>query len=150
MWKSFCQALKLDHLFKDPRYATLAGRCQSRSELAVEVTKATKQYGSKELETLLVAANVPCGRLMQIDQIIQDPHVQQRKIIAEIEDSQKRKVKLIKTPIFTCGEAPKVRRRPPLIGEHTSEILQEVGYSQEEIKKMLDKGVAIQAKASPE
>jgi formyl-CoA transferase/CoA:oxalate CoA-transferase len=114
------------------------------------VTKATKQYGSKELETLLVAANVPCGRLMQIDQIIQDPHVQQRKIIAEIEDSQKRKVNLIKTPIFTSGEAPKIRRRPPLIGEHTSEILQEVGYSQEEIKKMLDKGVAIQAQASPE
>ena len=150
MWKNLCQALKLDHLFKNPRYATLAGRCQSRSELAVEVTKATKQYGSKELETLLVAANVPCGRLMQIDQIIQDPHVQQRKIIAEIEDSQKRKVKLIKTPIFTSGEAPKIHRRPPLIGEHTSEILQEVGYSQEEIEKMLDKGAALQAKASPE
>jgi len=148
MWKNLCRALKLDHFLKNPKYANLDGRCQSRPELAADVTKVTKQYGSQELESILVAANVPCGRLMNIDEIIQDPHVQHRNIMADIEDPQKGKVKIIKTPIFVSGKAPEVQRRPPLLGEHTAEVLAEVGYSQEEIRELLEKGVAYALKAA--
>jgi crotonobetainyl-CoA:carnitine CoA-transferase CaiB-like acyl-CoA transferase len=147
MWKNLCQALKLDYLFRNPRYSTLDGRRQNRPELAAEVTKVTKRYGSRELESILVTANVPCGRLMNIDEVIQDPHVQFRQLMEDIEDPEKGKVKIIKTPIYISGEAPKIRRRTPLLGEHTREILKELGYSQEEIQELLDKGIAHQFQA---
>lgn len=146
MWKNLCRALKLDYLFQNPRYSTLDGRRKSRPELAAEVSKATKQYRSLDLESILVAASVPCGRLMQIDEIVQDPHVQFRQLMAEVEIPEKGKIKIIKTPIYTSGKAPQILRRAPLLGEHTREILQEVGYSPEEIRDLLDKGIVHQFK----
>lgn len=147
MWKNLCQALKLDYLFKNSRYSTLDGRARNRPELSAEVSKVTKQYKSKELEAILVPANVPCGRLMNIDEIVQDPHVQSRQIMEEVEVPEKGKVKIIRTPIHISGEAPKIRRRAPLLGEHTFEILKELGYNQEEMQELLNKGVVHQSPA---
>ncbi len=146
MWKNLCRVLKLDHLFCNPKYASLDGRAKSRPELAAEVTKVTRQYKSKELETLLVEGSVPCGRLMNIDEIIADPHVQFRKIMADVNDPQKGPIKIIKTPIFVSGAPPEIKRRAPLIGEQTAEILAEAGYSQEEIRELLETKVAVEQK----
>ena len=153
MWKNLCKALKLEHLLGKECYATLNDRCLHRSELAAEVTRVTKQYTSLDLESLLVKFNVPCGRLMQVDEIIRDPHVQSREIMQEIEypEKGKKKIKIIKTPIHFSGKAPEIRLRPPLIGEHTREILGLLGYKEEEIQDFFKKGIARQteAKAAP-
>lgn len=145
MWKNLCQALNLKHLYEDPQFSTLDGRCRGRAQLASEITKITKLYKSQELETVLVKANVPCGRLMNINEIMEDPQVIHRQIIGECEYPQKGKVKIIKTPVFTDGHLPQIRHRPPLIGEHSVEILRELGYSGEEIQTLLQKGVIRQA-----
>jgi crotonobetainyl-CoA:carnitine CoA-transferase CaiB-like acyl-CoA transferase len=146
MWKNLCLALKLDYLYANPKYASLAGRVKSRPELAAEVNKVTRRYKSKDLETLLVEGSVPCGRLMNIDEIIADPHVQFRKIMADVEDPQRGTIKIIKTPIFVSGKLPEIKRRAPLIGEQTGEILSELGYSQKEIKEFFETKVAVEQK----
>ena len=143
MWKNLCRALKLDHLYSNPKYASLEGRVKSRPDLAAEVSQATRKYRSKDLETLLVEGSVPCGRLMNIDEIIADPHVRFRNIMAEVEDPQRGKIKIIKTPIFVSGKPPEITRRAPLIGEHTAEILEELGYSREEIEGFFNAKVAV-------
>jgi crotonobetainyl-CoA:carnitine CoA-transferase CaiB-like acyl-CoA transferase len=146
MWKNLCQTLKLDHLYSNPKYSTLDGRVKSRPELAAEVNRVTKKFKSKDLETLLVEGNVPCGRLMNIDEIIRDPHVQFRNIMADVDHPSGGKIKIIRTPIFVSGKPPEVRVRAPLIGEHTADILSELGYSQEEIKGFFETKAAVQQK----
>lgn len=146
MWKNLCRTLKLDRLYADPRYSTLDGRAKHRPELSAEVNQVTREYTSRELESLLVPANVPCGRLMNIDEIVQDPQVQFRNIMEEVEIPGKGKVKIIKTPIHVAGKLPPIRKRAPLLGEHTREVLQEIGYSREEVQDFLEKGVAYQSK----
>jgi crotonobetainyl-CoA:carnitine CoA-transferase CaiB-like acyl-CoA transferase len=143
MWMNLCRALKLERLAQDPKYANLEARRQNRMELAEEIARVTRQYPSKELEDLLVSFQVPCGRLMQIDEIMKDPHVLHRNIMAEVEYPKGRKGKIIKIPIFTEGKAPEVRGNPPAIGEHTVEILTEIGYSPQEIQKLIDDGAVI-------
>ena len=114
MWKNLCRVLKLDHLYGNPKYSSLEGRVKSRPELAAEVSQVTRQYRSKDLETLLVEGSVPCGRLMNIDEIIADPHVQFRNIMADVEDPKRGKIKIIKTPIFVSGAPPgSEKARPP-------------------------------------
>ena len=146
MWKNLCRVLKLDPLYENPKYSSLEGRVKSRPELAAEVNQVTRRYKSKDLENLLVEGSVPCGRLMNIDEIIADPHVQFRNIMAEVEDPRGGKIKIIKTPIFVSGKPPEVKRRAPLIGEHTAEILEELGYTPEEIQDFFKNKVAVQQK----
>ena len=144
MWKNLCRVLKLDHLYENPKYSSLEGRVKSRPELAAEVNQVTRRYKSKDLENLLVEGSVPCGRLMNIDEIIADPHVQFRNIMADVEDPERGKIKIIKTPIFVSGKPPEIKKRAPLIGEHTAEILAELGYTQEEIQDFFKTKVAVQ------
>jgi len=73
-----------------------------------------------------------------------DPHVQSSQIIEEVECPGAGKFKMVRTPIMVSGELPESRMRPPLLGEHTTQVLAELGYSEEEIRQLIDKGIAVQ------
>ena len=109
-----------------------------------EVSKGCKQYGGAELESKLLAAGVPCGRLLTVAEVPEDPHVQSRQIIEEVEHPGAGRFKMVRTPIMVSGELPRTRMRPPLLGEHTSQILAELGYSEEGIRQLIDRSIAFQ------
>jgi formyl-CoA transferase/CoA:oxalate CoA-transferase len=149
-WRSFCQALDLDALGTDPRYSTNEKRCEHRDELVSKVSKVCKQYDSAELESKLAAVGVPCGRLLTVAEVSKDPHVQFRRIIEESDYPGVGTIKTVRTPIMVSGELPKTRMQAPRLGEHTSHILAELGYSEEEVRQLMDKGVALQYGSQPE
>jgi formyl-CoA transferase len=70
--------------------------------------------------------------------------VQSRQILEEMDYPPMGKITTVKTPIFYSGQNPKTKLRAPLLGEHTREVLGELGYSQEEIEDLIKKGVALQ------
>lgn len=145
-WVAFCQALKLDELGSDPRYSTDKGRREHRNELIGKVSEVCKQYSSTELESKLVAGGVPCGRLLNVSEVSQDPQIQLRQIIEQWDYPGVGKIKTVRTPVMISGELPETRMQTPQLGEHTSQVLRELGYSEEEIQQFIEKGIAVQYK----
>ena len=143
-WVAFCQALRLDELAKDSRYSTVKGRSKHRTELVRKVSEVCKQHTSAELESKLVAANVPCGKLLNVGEVSQDIQIKFRNLIEEWDYPGKGLIKTVRAPIMISGELPETRMKTPQLGEHTSQVLAELGYSKQEIQQLIEKGIAIQ------
>jgi len=144
MWKNLCRALGLEGLSNNPRYATRQGRIEHREELAEELGKVTKQYSSPDLESKLLAMDVPCATIRTIGEIIQEPHVQSRGLLEELDYPTLGKIVTVKSPIFFSGKPAPTRFRAPQLGEHTREVLIELGYSDQEIEDLITKRIVIQ------
>jgi crotonobetainyl-CoA:carnitine CoA-transferase CaiB-like acyl-CoA transferase len=144
MFKNFCRALNREDLGGDPRYATRKLRAEKRLEIAEIINRETRKFDGRELETKLLAAGVACGRVRNIGEIIQEPHVQERGILEENEHPESGKTVTVKTPILLSGKTAFTRRQAPMIGEHTGEVLKELGYSDAEIENLIRTGVARQ------
>jgi crotonobetainyl-CoA:carnitine CoA-transferase CaiB-like acyl-CoA transferase len=144
MFKNFCKALSREDLANDPRYANRRLRAEKRLEIAEVLNRETRKYASAELEAKLLAADVACGSVRTVGDIVREPHVHARGILEEAEYPAAGKVVAVKTPLFLSGKAAPLRRRAPLLGEHTGEVLKELGYSDAEIENLIRTGVARQ------
>jgi len=143
-WTAFCKALNLSELGSDPRYASDKGRREHREELNEKVNEICRQYTSVDLEERLLAAGVPCARLATVAEVEQNPQVKLRGLIEEWDYPGKAKAKVVQTPMMIDGQFPETKRKAPLLGEHTREILAELGCSRTEIQELLDQGIAFQ------
>jgi len=144
MFKNFCKALNREDLANDPRYANRNLRAEKRLEIAEVLSRETRKYPSAELEAKLLAADVACGSVRTVGDIVREPHVKTRGILEEAEYPAVGKVVAVKTPLFLSGKAAPLRRRAPFLGEHTGEVLKELGYSDAEIENLIRTGVARQ------
>jgi len=141
MWQNLCKVMKLEDLGNDSRYATGASRRKHRKELAESLTKVTLQYKGRDLESILSEAGVPSGQLRTIREVIDDPHVEARHLLDNIEYPGLGKIKTVKTPIFFSGCAFRTQLQAPQFGEHTTEVLAELGYCEADIQRLEDNGV---------
>jgi crotonobetainyl-CoA:carnitine CoA-transferase CaiB-like acyl-CoA transferase len=141
MWLNLCKVLKLEDLGNDSRYATPQSRRKHRKELAELLTKVTRQYRARELESLLSEAGVPSGQLRNIAEVVADPQVKARDLIDDIEYPGLGKIKVVKNPIFFSGHAPRTQLQAPQLGEHTAAVLAELGYGEAEIQRLEDTGI---------
>jgi len=144
MWKNLCNALNLPEVSNDPQYATRQQRAERRFKIAEIINNETRKYTSQELETKLLAVGVACGKVRNIGEIVQESHVQARGILEEVDYPTLGKIVVVKTPLFFSGKSAPFRRRAPMLGENTEEVLKELGYSDQEIQDLIKKGVALQ------
>ena len=144
MWKNLCEALQIPEVGNDPRYATRQARADHRVQIAEIINRETRKFPGQELEAKLLAADVACGTVRNIGEIIQEPHVQARGILEEVNYPSLGNIVAVKTPIFFSGKPAPFRRRAPMLGEHSREILKELGYTDEQIQDLIQGGVAVQ------
>ena len=135
-WSAFCTAMGLDHLEHDERFAVLSGRRAHFQELAALIEEVTTTAPSERWYRLLEEAGVPCGVLNTLDQVLTDEHVQERGFVVELPHSKLGTVRATGSPVRLSRTPVRLERAGPLLGEHTEEVLAEVGVSRGEIEEL--------------
>ncbi len=141
IWQRFCQAVGLEHLVNDPRFKTNPDRLQHREELYAILEEHFRQKRAEEWVTLLQEANVPCSLIYHLDEALNDPHVRARGMIVEQSHPTAGTVRSLAFPPHFSHTPARYDRHPPRLGEHTDEILQELGYDERTIAALREKGV---------
>ena len=142
-WQAFCSALGLDDLGRDERYKTAEGRLLHRDELVTEVAAELRNLLSSEILAKLEAADVPCAPVKEVSEVIDDPQVLARGMLLDMQYPGTGNMKLAGLPFKASGMETPQPVRAPLLGEHTEEILAELGYGKTAIDSLEHKGVIL-------
>ncbi len=128
-WHSFCIALGLEPLENDPRFARVPERRRNYLELATLIEAVTMTRPSEHWYRLLEQVGVPCGVLNTLDHILADEHVKARGVVREIAHPKGGTVRAVGSPVRFSRTPVRVERAGPLLGEHTRELLDELGVT---------------------
>ena len=132
-----CKLLGRPELADDPLYKTGAARRANRVKLTPILEPLFLTRGATEWTALLGPAGVPCGPVNNIDQVFENPHVVQRGMRVELQHKLIGKVAMVANPIKYSKTKVEYRLPPPMLGEHTREVLSEMlGMDDAEIKRL--------------
>jgi len=140
------QVLGLEAHLADPRFATYASRKANEAPLLELVEPAVRRRDAVELEATLIEAGLPCARVNNFKEVFDDPHIVARGVVGDIEHPRLGRMKAVRNPVLFDHDGPDVHRHSPVLGEHSEEILRELGYAPAAISELVKAGVTRLAK----
>ncbi|HEV8457637.1 MAG TPA: CoA transferase [Methylomirabilota bacterium] len=142
LWKAFCEVIGAPEWADDPRFDTNLKRVERREEL-VRLIEARLQARSRDQWiAAFAAAGLPTGPINAVDQVFRDPQVLHRGMVQEIEHPTAGRVKLVGIPVKFTATPGEIRLPPPLLGQHTEELLTGLlGLTASEIAALRTDGV---------
>ena len=136
MWKRLCSVLEADELYDDERFSSPGRRSRNRDELTVEMEERLEQKTGAEWIEALNTAGVPSGPILSIDQVFANEQVQHLGLATPIEHPQLGEIQVLGLPVTLSRTPGGVRTPTAEKGEHSEEILSELGLSAEEIQQL--------------
>jgi crotonobetainyl-CoA:carnitine CoA-transferase CaiB-like acyl-CoA transferase len=133
IWERFCNAVGLEALISDPRFASNPTRVQHYRELADGLELTTRTKTSAEWLTLCEGIGVPAGPIYNMAQVYEDPHVRERGMIQQLEHPVAGLINHIGLPVKMSLTPGEIRMPAPTLGQHTSDVLARYGFTQDEI-----------------
>lgn len=132
-WRLFCEAIGRDDLACDPRYETNPQRVSNAAALSDEIDPIVARRPARELEAELVAVGVPCAAVRSAEEFFDDPQVEAMAMSQVVRHPQLGNLRMAGVP-WRFSQTPGTIRRPaPRLGEHTGEVLAELGYGAERV-----------------
>ena len=143
LYKRFCEAAGAEHLLADPDYATGPARSKNRKRLNEIIGEITRTRPSAYWIELLNEVGVPCGPVYTIDQVFADPQVEHLEMARPMDHARLGELKVVGQAInmTKTPEAARMRLPTPDLGEHSEDILRELGYHQGDIADLRAAGV---------
>jgi crotonobetainyl-CoA:carnitine CoA-transferase CaiB-like acyl-CoA transferase len=128
LWQQLCIAIGRPELPDDSRYADISSRLANRGDLVVDLENTFACKKADEWVEHLLAAGIPAGRMNSVPEAFESPHAIHRNMRLNINHPVEGTVPNIGFPVKLKGTPQQVRRHPPLLGEHTDEVLRELGF----------------------
>jgi formyl-CoA transferase len=136
-WSRFCTAMDLTELQHDERFTDNAARIANRDALIGLLKERFRTKTRDEWITLLAAAEVPCGPINSIAEVFADPQVEALGMVETVPHPTIGDLRLVRSPLGLDASPVVATRPPPLLGEHSLEVLRELGYSDEEASALI-------------
>jgi len=137
----FCALLGDDVLAADPRFATNEARLAHHDEMRARVEAALAGATTAEWVSRCVAAQVAAGPIYEFDEVFEDPQAKHLGLVAEVEQPGYGRARMLAFPVRASATPAAIRRPAPLLGEHTAEVLGELGLTRAEIERLAADGV---------
>ncbi|HYG42417.1 MAG TPA: CaiB/BaiF CoA-transferase family protein [Bordetella sp.] len=139
-WRRLCDAAGLQAIVDHPDFATNAVRVANLDRIVAIVQERVAQKEVQEWLALLEAAGVPCSAIHTLDQALAHPQVSTRQLMTQTRHPVLGHIQNVGLPVRFGGQAREASRTPPLLGEHSEEILREAGYSSTDIGELRSLG----------
>jgi len=139
-FEAFCRVLGRPEFSADERFLTNSGRVQNR-EILIPLLKPIFLERTVSEWLALIGDQFPCGPINDFKQVFAMPHVKEREMLVEMEHPTIGQLPLVGSPLKMSGTRVEYRLPPPLMGQHTKEILREVlGYADEKVDALVERG----------
>jgi crotonobetainyl-CoA:carnitine CoA-transferase CaiB-like acyl-CoA transferase len=140
-WTRFCEVVGRPEWLERPDWQTAAGRSDGRAAINAAIAEVTATQSSAHWIALFEAVGIPCGPINSIDQVFADPQVQHLGMAAEVTHPRLGAQRMVSTALNMDGADDRIRRPTPDPGQHTEEVLRELGFDAAAIAALRDKGV---------
>ncbi|MFC3124425.1 CaiB/BaiF CoA transferase family protein [Pseudoroseomonas globiformis] len=141
-WPRLCAALGCPDLGADPGLATMAQRRERRSEIEPRIAAITRTRSVAEWQSILEAHDIPHAPVLGIREALAHPHAQAREMVVEVQHDRLGPIQVLGRPIKFPGSHQTPLAAPPVLGQHTADILRrELNYSEERIRDLCERGV---------
>ncbi|MBI4201612.1 MAG: CoA transferase [Chloroflexi bacterium] len=142
-WRSLCQALGLPHMADDPEFATPQKRAEHAEALYDIIMNLIASKPARDWERILKANNAPCSVIQNAEDIWTDPQVMANRMFDKFEQPGVGTVTVVNVPVSLSSskEETKFKMPAPLMGEHTGQVMRQMGYTESEIKELRAAGV---------